>query len=236
MGIDAFGVLNAFWLLYYRGTREWSQTPKRGKLANVGNNCKMIPQMNKYLIIAVTLLMTGCIESNQPKFLPIDPKELIFQKGDCISFNVDSINKGAAIVIDYSKDEGGLWYGLCFTDYLDSLTPNLSQINERKIFGRKIESSLDKNGFIIGLDLEFVNDSCIKLNKTKFQNIGNLSLRNEIIKYGAYGASNDYSKMLYVFHRGIEKRITPPDDYREHRTKLNNFRPEEYFLLKDYIY
>ncbi len=180
--------------------------------------------------------MTGCIESNQPKFLPIDQKKLLFQKGDCISFMADSINKGVAIVIDYSKDEGGLWYGLCFTDYLDTLTPKLAQIRDNRIFGRKIESSIDKNGFIIGLDLEFVNDSCFKMNSSKFHKIGNFSLINEKIKNGSYGASNNYSKMLYIFHRGLEKRMTPPDDYREHRTKINNFRPEEYFFLKDYIY
>jgi hypothetical protein len=193
--------------------------------------------MIKYFIGLAFILISGCVtESDMPKFLPIDPKEIIFQKGDCIAFNVDSIEKGVAIVIDYSKDEGGLWYGLCFTDYLDTLTPELSQIKDNRIFGRKIESSFDKNGFMIGLDLVFVNESCFKLNPSKFNKIGKFSLRNEKIRIGSECAISVYSKMLFVFHSGRKKRMIPPDDYRAHRTKIRDFRPEEYFLLKDYIY
>ncbi len=191
--------------------------------------------MKRLFFIALTYFITGCLEKNEQKFSQIDPKELLFQKGDCISFMADSINKGIAIVIDYSKDEGGLWYGLSFTNYHDTLTPKLSQIRDSRIFERKIESSIDKNGFIIGLDLEFVNDSCFKMSSPKFHKIGNFSLLNEKINNGSYGASNDYSEMLYIFNKGLEKGLTPPDDYREYRTKINNFRPEEYFFLKDFI-
>ena len=182
------------------------------------------------------MFLTSCMEEDsRAKFLPIDIKELSYKKGDCVSFQIDSLNYGVGIVVDYSKDEGGLWYGLCFTDYYDTVQADLLKIKDKKIFGRKVESTLDENGFYTGLDIEFVNDSCLKFNESKITTIGNLTLNTKKIKYGSEGATNDYSEMLYTFKYGLEKRILPPDDYREHRTKLNDHRPEEYFTLTDFI-
>jgi hypothetical protein len=191
--------------------------------------------MIKYSLPIAFFILVNCIgESNRSKFLPIDPNELIYKKGDCLSFQIDNLNKGVAIVIDHSKDEGGLWYGLCFTNYFDTIQPKFSDIEEFKVFGRKIESSINKNGFFIGLDLEFINDSCLKLNNLKFKLIGNVKFINEKMIMGAEGATKDYSEMLFTFQNGLEKRTLPPDDYRA-QNKLNKFRPEEYFQFKDFI-
>ena len=190
------------------------------------------------MILIFVVILTSCLNLTndyQAKFLPIDSTELNFEKGDCISFKVDSILVGVAIVIDFSKDVGGLWYGLCFTDYLDSVTPELSKIKNQRLVGRKIESSLDRNGFIIGLDIEFINDSCFRDNPDLFKHIGKLTLVCDKIKFGAKGATNDYNDMITVFQYGRERRKTPPDDYRDHLKKLNKFRPDEYFEVKDYI-
>ena len=195
--------------------------------------------MPKYLLILFSLISTGCLNQtnrHQSRFLPIDSTELKYKKGDCISFKIDSNLIGAAVVIDYSKDEGGLWYGLCFTDYLDSVQPDITMIKKHRLFGRKIASSLDKNGFIIGLDTEFVNDSCFQLHKDQFKLIGSLILKNDKIKLGAQGATNDYKEMISYFQYGRERRMTSPDDYRDHVKKLDKFRPDEYFKLLDYIH
>jgi hypothetical protein len=195
--------------------------------------------MTKYfLIIIICAILTGCLNQTndyQAKFLPIDSTELKFKKGDCISFTIDSNLIGAAIVIDFSKDEGGLWYGLCFTDYLDSVQPDLLKIKNQRLVGRKIESSLDNNGYIIGLDTEFVKDSCFLLNVDHIKVIGNLTLKTDKIRLGAQGATKDYKDLISSLQYGRERRKTPPDDYRDHIKKLDKFRPDEYFKVTDYI-
>ena len=186
--------------------------------------------------LALILLLTGCYSNNEiPKYKPIDINELKFKIGDCVSFKADSINTGAAIVIDYSKDEGGIWYGLCFTDYFDTLAPDFSKISAKKIFGRKIESALNNDGFVIGLDCVFVNDSCFDTNASKFHKIGNFRLKSEKIDIGSHAATNDYSHILDAFYRGLKKRKKAPDHYKAHRTKINDYSPEEFFPLKDFI-
>jgi len=184
-------------------------------------------------------ILTSCLNrtnDSQAKFLPIDSTELKYKKGDCISFKTEKNLIGIAIVIEFSKDEGGLWYGLCFTDYLDSIQPDLTKIRNQRIVGRRIESSSDKNGFIIGLDTEFVNDSCFQQHTDQFKLIGNLTLNTEKIKLGAQGATNNYISMLISFQNARERRKSPPDDYRDHIKKLDKFRPDEYFKVTDYIY
>jgi hypothetical protein len=195
--------------------------------------------MTKYfLILIICTILTGCLNQTnnyQSKFLPIDSTELKFKKGDCISFTIDNNQIGAAIVIDFSKDEGGLWYGLCFTDYLDTVQPDLSKIKKQRLAGRRIESSLGKNGYIIGFDTEFVNDSCFRLHDDQFKLIGNLTLKTDKIRLGAEGATNDYEDFILSFQYSRERRKTPPDDYRDNIKKLDKFRPDEYFKVTDYI-
>ena len=88
---------------------------------------------------------------------------------------------------------------------------------------------------MVGIDLEFVNDSCLTLNNSKFILIGNVNLNSNNLFIGAEGATNDYSDMLYSFHNGLRRRVLPPDNYRDHIKKLNHFRPDEYFELKDFL-
>lgn len=137
-------------------------------------------------------------------------------------------------MLGYSKDEGGLWYGLCFTDYIDKIKPEITKIKKQRIFGRKVESTFEEKGFYIGQDIEFVNDSCLKSNKRKITKIGSVNLDTKKIKFASQGATGDYKEIINSFKYGLEKRILPPDDYKEHY-KLNTFRPDEYFKLTDLI-
>lgn len=196
--------------------------------------------MTKYIFLLIFIaFLEGCtdqIKDYNTTSLSVDSTEIKYRKGDCISFKINPNKIGAAIVIDYSKDEGGLWYGLCFTDYLDTVQPDLPKIKNHRLVGRKIESSLDKNGYIIGLDAEFVNESCFRKQSDKFKFIGKLNLRIDRIIIGADGATNNFDQMIAAFLKSMERRKSPSDDYRDHVKKLDKFRPDEYFDIKGYIF
>src|SRR5690349_6941492 len=100
--------------------------------------------MTKYFVILIVLFY-GCEFDHEEhgKFFPIGPKELLYQKGDCLAFKVESGKVIAGLVVNCSKDEGGIWYGICFTDYLDSVMPLMSGVKSGQLYGRKIESSVD---------------------------------------------------------------------------------------------
>jgi len=187
--------------------------------------------MIKYVISLLLLIQAGCRSDERAKFLPIDKRELKFKKGECLAFKADSFNYGVAIVIDFSKDEGGLWYGLLFTNYLEKSIPKTDSIINQKLFGRKIRSTYDKKGYFVGLNLEFVKDSCFIENADKYISIGFLSLDSTKIAYGSQGASGDYDEMIEAFRWGLDLRIEPPEDYRDYKSS----RTDEYFELRDYI-
>ncbi|MFI5219784.1 MAG: hypothetical protein ACHQNT_09875 [Bacteroidia bacterium] len=191
--------------------------------------------MERY-VLSFILLLYGCgFESDeQAKFFPVDPSELIYKKGDCLAFKIDSSNYIAGIVMNFSKDEGGLWYGFCFTDYLDTIIPDISTIKSKNIYGRKIQSTIDDKGYFVGLDFEYMSDSCIKSLNEKSKLIGNLKLDTTKIELGSEGATRDYSEFIEMFKFGRKRRLLPPDDYRE-ILKLDKFRPDEYFSVNTFI-
>jgi len=139
------------------------------------------------------------------------------------------------IVLAHSKDETGIWYGIGFTNYLSNKVPDLSTIRNKKIFGRKIESSIEEDGFSKGLDVVFVDDSLFNDNPSKLKFIGRLNLDPKEVKLGSQQATSDYNDLISAFSYGTEKRLTPPDHYKQHLTKLDSFRPDEYFNLIDYL-
>lgn len=186
--------------------------------------------------LAFILLFLSCQFDNeeQGKFFPISPDELIYKKGDCLAFKVDSGKVIAGIVLDFYKDEGGLWYGICFTDYMDTIIPTIATIKLKKLYGRKIQSTVDTKGYFIGLDLDFLGDSCIKSLNKKMQLIGNLKIDTTKIELGSESATNNYNEFIEEFKIGRERRLYPPDNYRE-QLKFDKFRPDEYFLINNFI-
>lgn len=161
----------------------------------------------------------------------VGPSELKFKKGDCLEFRVDSLTYGVGVVFDFSKDEGGIWYGLLLTDYESMTKPTVDSILNKRFLGRKIQSSLNDKGFEIVIDTEYILDSLLMDN---FSLVGNLTL-NDKVKLGAQGATSDMDGLIQTLKNGKERRLNPPDDYREHLTKLDKFRPDEYFDVSDFI-
>lgn len=161
----------------------------------------------------------------------VDPSELKFKKGDCLEFEIDSLTYGVGVVFDFSKDEGGIWYGLLLTDYESGNKPTIDAVLNGRFLGRKIHSSLNDNGFEIGIDTEYILDSLLTGN---FSLVGNLPL-NDQVKLGSQGATSDMEGLIQTMKNGKERRLRPPDDYREHLSKSNNFRPDEYFDVKEFV-
>jgi hypothetical protein len=190
--------------------------------------------MTKYLLGLLILILMSCGSGTTSDYATrptVDPSELKFKKGDCLEFKIDSLTYGVGVVFDFSKDEGGIWYGLLLTDYESINKPTIDSILNRRFLGRKIQSSLNDKGFEIGLDTEYILDSLLTDN---FSLVGNVRL-NDNVKLGSQGATSDMDGLIQTLKNGKERRLTKPDDYREHLTKLDKFRPDEYFDVKDFV-
>ncbi len=155
----------------------------------------------------------------------------MYKEGDCLAFRIDSFHYGVAIVHDLSKDEGGIWYGLLLTDYESTQKPEIDSMSNRRCFGRKIESSLNAQGYEKALDAQYVRDSLLP---GHFSVIGNLPIRRGIM-IGEFGASAKMHEFITALKTGKQRRLQPPDDYRAYLRKLDTFRPEEYFTLNEFV-
>jgi hypothetical protein len=190
--------------------------------------------MKTYILGLLTLILISCggrATPDRTTRMTVDPNQLKFNKGDCLEFKIDSLTYGVGVVFDFSKDEGGIWYGLLLTDYESTNKPTTDSIINGRFLGRKIQSSLNDKGFEIGIDTEYVLDSLLTDN---FSLVGNLTL-NDKVRIGSQGATSDIDGLIQKLRNGKERRLNPPDDYREHSTKLNKFRPDEYFDVRDFI-
>ena len=190
-------------------------------------------------LLLLAFLLVGCDfeEGKAVRYLPINPRELIYHKGDVLAFKVDSMTTGAAIVTNYLKeadDSTHIWYDLVCTDYKAKQIPTIKQLRHHRLFGRKIESSLDPAGFVIGLDFESVRNDCFIDNATKFYLVGQLPLDTTSIKMGSQGATKYYGQFVAAFLRGIEQRRLPPDHY-SHYSGQDKFRPDEYFPVTSFL-
>jgi hypothetical protein len=190
--------------------------------------------MIKYLLGVWTLFLMSCGSGTTSDYATrptVNPSELRFKKGDCLEFKIDSLTYGVGIVFDFSKDEGGIWYGLLLTDYESSNKPTIESIVNARFLGRKIQSAINDRGFEIGIDTEYILDSLLTEN---FSFVGNVTL-NDKVKLGSQGATSDMDDLIQKLKNGKERRLSPPDDYREHLSEPNNFRPDEYFDVKDFV-
>ena len=189
--------------------------------------------MAKYLIGLLTLLEIGCggqATSDSGTNSSIDSSELAYKKGDCVAFKIDSLTYGVGIVFDIINDEGGLWYSLLFTDYESQDKPELKSIKNKRLLGRKVQSSRNGQGVEIWLDGEYVSNKLI----SNCLRVGNLEL-NDKARLGTYGASSEISSLVISFTAAQDRRRSPPNDYQDYINKLNGLTPDEYFDLKDFL-
>jgi hypothetical protein len=175
-------------------------------------------------------LVSACAQRKSS--LPPEYKNLIYKPGDCIAFQTDSYYATTAIY-DVKKDSNGLWYAMCFLDLTDSIPPTVEQLEKSRLSGRKVETA-SGNDYIIGIDIEWLHESCIVINREKTKLIGHYAFKRKQIM--SEGKSNDYHDLLVAYQMAIQRRASPPDSYLAyHEKKGADFRPEEYFPIQDFI-
>lgn len=151
--------------------------------------------------LLLIFLLVGCTfeEDKAVRYLPIDPRELMYHKGDVLAFAIDSTTNGAAIVTGYSKeadDSTHIWYDLVFTDYAAKQPVSVEQLKSRRLVGRKVATSLNSAGCYTGLDIEAVRNDCLVKNAARFHLLIHLSLDTTLVKYGSEGACSDYNDLI----------------------------------------
>lgn len=144
--------------------------------------------MTRFIIVIAFLLCACNYNSNHAKTgegRP-SPGELKYAIGDCLSFKVSDSTYGSVVVCDFSKDAGGIWYGVFYSGYESTEIPTIQSIKEGKVMGRKVESSIDEKGYEACLDGDFISDS-VFTDPGYFTLIGNLELKRDI-HLGSHGA------------------------------------------------
>ena len=162
----------------------------------------------------------------------------MYHKGDVLAFAIDSAPTGAAIVTGYTKEADHsthIWYDLVFTDYTAKQPVSVEQLKSRRLFGRKVATSLNSAGYSICLDIEAVRNDCLVDNAARFHLVGRLPLDTTRLDYGGHGACSNYDDLIQSFLWGQERRKLPPDHYNEFVSKLDKSRPDEYFAVADFL-
>ena len=181
-------------------------------------------------------MLIGCKDDQGIQLISrvlINEKGLLYKKGDCLLFPIDSNSYGMAIVFDSQKDEGGLWYSVLYTNYHSRTLQQRPKLTKLKLFGREISSSLNEKGTELLFDGDYVSDSLIK-NKKIFKYIGTILFNEKFTSLGSYGASKDFQKFLFAFQNAKVQR--GPNKKVDKVVKLVLPKNSEgYYPLLDYI-
>lgn len=124
----------------------------------------------------------------QPNWQGIDIKALPVRFGQILRFKKDNrvIN---AIVLDFDKDEGGIWIGMCF-------------INKAKLFGRQIPNRWINATCLDLLDLQYLNYKGLK----QYQIIDNIKVDKDKVGIGSITPILNLTELMEEYNRGIEQR------------------------------
>lgn len=177
----------------------------------------------KLIIFVFGLLFFGCntqIVDNdeqipiemQPDWKGFEIHKLPVKFGQILQFKIDSIIINA-VVIDFDKDEGGIWIGLCF-------------INNNKLFGRQIPNGLINTKCLDLLDLAYLNINGLE----EYQIVDNLKIDKNKVGIGSSSPVSDLLALKRTFDYGIEQRKKEQVPYNKGLTDLNPVR-ECYFEI-----
>ena len=133
--------------------------------------------------------------------------------GQILKFNSDS-TEITAIVLDFSTDEGGQWFGVSFID-------------QNRLFGRQIPSGLINTKCLDLLDLTYIQRDAL----IDFEVLETISVNKEKVGVGSQSPATNISEIKRDFDRGIEQRKKEQTPCDKGLTDLNPVR-ECYFDIK----
>lgn len=168
--------------------------------------------------------MTSCSSDKNANILRadwsgIDLKDVDYKIGDYVYLK-DSNYFYTGLILDFDKDSAGIWIGICFTNYRDTIKPDLNSLEKYKLFGRQIPSGLINTTCIDCFDLSYLNENGIKKDTTNIGLIGNVDYDNSLVRVGAISPSNDLKGLINDFKFGIKQRQKTPDDCKESKFKV----------------
>jgi hypothetical protein len=191
--------------------------------------------MRETLIIfglLISVLLTSCFSDKNADILKadwsgIDLTGMDYKVGDYVYFK-DSNYFYSGLILDFDKDSAGIWIGICFTNYKDTIKPDLNSLKNFKLFGRQIPSGLVNTTCIDCFDLAYLNESGLKSDTSKVGLIGNIAYDNEKVRIGAISPSYDLPGLINYYNIGISQRQKKPDDCEKSKFKVGAIT-ERYF-------
>ncbi len=152
-------------------------------------------------------------EMMQPNWTGLEIESFPVKFGQILKFNGDSAEM-TAIVLDFSKDEGGQWIGVCFID-------------QNRLFGRQIPNGLINKKCLDLLDLTYIQrDGLID-----FEVLETITVNKTKIGIGSQSPASSFSEIKRDFDRGIEQRKKEQTPCDKGLTDLNPVR-ECYFEIE----
>lgn len=180
----------------------------------------MKPKHIRLVLLAILILIISCTtnQSNmqaqslfQPNWEELNLSEFTYAFGDKIKFVFDN-NERQGVIIDFSEDEGGKWYGICF-------------LNKEELFGRQIPSGFSGDCVDL-LDVSYLNEAAIDM----LSKIGTYDINIEKVGIGARNSASKLESLEGDYTRGIEQRNKEQTDCKKSSFALNPIH-ECYFLI-----
>jgi hypothetical protein len=124
----------------------------------------------------------------RPNWEGINVDSLPVKFGQILRFEKDT-NSVDAIVLDFDKDEKGIWVGLCL-------------LNKNRLFGRQIPSGLVNTGCIDLLDLTYLNIEALE----KYKEVELLNIKREEVGIGSIAPALSLEELHQSFEFGVDQR------------------------------
>ncbi|QSE98069.1 hypothetical protein [Fulvivirga lutea] len=168
-----------------------------------------------FSIIITMAIVSACSNKKEEICVPYDQSWSELNQELALSFGqlVTIESKINAVVVDVSKDEGGIWYGLCF--YTD-----------KGLFGRQIPNGMVFTTCTDMVDLTYLNESSLDI----VQKGEILSISCFPYKIGSNTPAENKEDVIRSFEYGINRRKLQQTPCDEGIFDLNTVR-ECYFTL-----
>ncbi|MCL3782465.1 hypothetical protein EMN47_18945 [Prolixibacteraceae bacterium JC049] len=182
--------------------------------------------------LLISALLISCSSDKNADILKadwsgIDLSSMNYKVGDYVYLK-DSNYFYSGIILDFDKDSAGIWVGICFTSYKDTIRPDLKTLKDFKLFGRQIPSGLINTICIDCFDLAYLNERGFKSDTSKIGLIGSADYDKEVVRVGAVSPSYDLKGLINFYNLGVLERQKAPGDCKDSKFKIDAVR-EKYF-------